>query len=251
MWHRDAIMGWEDITTSVDTTNNVVCGTANSFSPFAVGEPSSYSGLHVVPYSSALSSVDTDLVVRFEATRSSCWEEAFDHNGIMYPVPLTCDYTWDFGGLGSILGGNAADVIVFSYDNPGTYTATVTVTEPISGLSANDTVIANAVEVEPPPPTADFWTVVNDKTVTIYGDLSAFATPENTIDRIYFYWGDRQHSKVTQSIEDIQTALTNGIEYDYSFGYRDYKIRVVTIDSKRNYIYYTNNEDPDLLVHID
>jgi Tol biopolymer transport system component len=40
LWHYDTgASAWTDITTSVDTSNHVVCGTTTSFSPFTVLEP--------------------------------------------------------------------------------------------------------------------------------------------------------------------------------------------------------------------
>ncbi|MCB2181198.1 MAG: thrombospondin type 3 repeat-containing protein [Desulfobulbaceae bacterium] len=239
LWHR-GLNGWEDITDSVDTDANSICGYASSFSPFAIGELSDYSGLHLIPYPSALSSPESDLTVTFEATRSSCYEEAFNAMGIMYTVDLNCSFTWDFGGSGTIMGGNGDDVVVYMYNTPGTYTATVSITEDSSGLTESSTVVASAIEVEPPPPSADFDVLVSGNEVTL---TSNTLTPD--IMRVYVFWGDRERDISKNPLTDFSTGLSHS--YTRS---KDYNIRVKTIDSNWNELNYTFIEDNDLSIEI-
>ncbi|MDT8421323.1 MAG: hypothetical protein RQ754_12915, partial [Desulfuromonadales bacterium] len=53
LFHRGG-QGWEDITTSVDTENNIVCGQTDSFSPFIIGEPLSSVTMDKVPITGGL-----------------------------------------------------------------------------------------------------------------------------------------------------------------------------------------------------
>ncbi|MBI5559457.1 MAG: thrombospondin type 3 repeat-containing protein, partial [Deltaproteobacteria bacterium] len=237
LWHR-GLNGWEDITESVDPVNNTICGYAPSFSPFAVGELSDYSGLHLIPYPSALSSDETDLEVVFDASRSSCYEEAYDNQGIAYPVELDCSFTWDFGGPGTVLGGNGDDIIVYRYDEVGSYTATVNMTEDVSGLTKTDTVAASAILVEPPKPTADFTMSAVGKTVT----LKATGLPADIM-RAYIYWGDRKRTMSSSP----HANLAAGMAHTYA-GSGSYLIRVTTLDTAHNELNYTFSEDGDLMV---
>lgn len=230
---------WEDITTTVDDVNNIVCGETSSFSPFVVGEL--VGDVHVLPAPSALPSQDIDRVVTFNGSRSACYDLAYDANGIMYPVDLACDSSWDFGGAGMIVGGNGDDVVVYEYDAPGTYTATLTMTEPVSGISGSKTVTANAIEVEPPVLLVDdFTAAVAGKKVTL-----AWVNADPAIIRAYIYWGDRKATQVT----DV-TSLALGIDHTYTTGGHSYNIRVKVYDENHNASDYTFNDDGDLQVTI-
>jgi hypothetical protein len=239
LWHR-GLDGWEDITDSRDSDLNSICGYASSFSPFAVGELSDYSGLHLIPYPSAHSSADSDLLVSFDATRSSCYEEAYDEMGAMYTVDLNCSYSWDFGGPGSIVGGNGDNAIVYLYDTPGTYTTTVSITEDTTGLTESTTVVASAIEVEPPPPSADFDVVITGNDL----NLSSITLPEDIM-RIYVYWGDRTRYVSMDPLADFAT----GINHSYLLN-GTYNIRIKTIDASRNELNYTFINDNDLGIEI-
>jgi len=230
---------WEDITTSVDEVNNTVCGETTSFSPFVVGEL--IGDVHVLPALSALSSLDTDLVVTFDASRSTCYDLAYDVLGVAYPVELSCEYSWEFGdgGTGLAVGGNGDDEVVYQYDAPGTYTATLTMTEPISGVTASKTVTSTAALIQPQGGYADFATAVNGNTVTLTAP-----TLDTSVVRAYIYWGDR---KRTVSIH-AQADFAAGISYTYGRGGRDYNIRVQTIDAVHHLLDYTFSEDGDLTV---
>ncbi|MBU0966099.1 MAG: hypothetical protein KKA54_06930 [Proteobacteria bacterium] len=232
---------WQDITTILNDENNTVCGETTSFSPFVVGEM--IGDVHVLPALSSLTSLEDDLVVTFDGSRSSCYDLAYDALGIAYPVDLLCEYSWDFGdnGAGMELGGNGEDIVVYEYSASGTYTATLTMSEPNSGVTVSKTVTATAALVEPQGAAADFASAVNDKTVTITAP-----TLDASVVRAYIYWGDR---KRTVSINP-QVDLTTGISYTYARGGRDYNIRVQTIDAAHNMSDYTFTEDGDLTVTI-
>jgi len=185
--------------------------------------------LVVIPYFSGLASTDTDRVVTFDATRSSCYEKV---DGV--DEPRTCSYSWDFGGAGSIVGGNGTDIMVYQFDAVGDYTVTLTMTESVTGKTASDSITVSAIEVEVPA-AADFSTSVAGNTVT----LTATLPPE--VVRLYVYWGDRLRTVYADPANDVMT-------HTYARGGRSYNIRVVTIDAAHNMINYTFAEDPDLTV---
>lgn len=181
--------------------------------------------VEVTPYLSALSSLESDLVVTLDASRSHC------DNG-------ECAFSFDTGG-GTVIGGTDDSQVVVRYPAEGDYTASVTVTDP-GGESRSVAVTATAMLVEPPVPSADFATAVNGNEVTLTATLPA------EVVRAYVYWGDR---KRTVSV-DPQTDFTDGIAYSYGRGGRDYNIKVMTIDSSYNRLYYTLSDDADLTVAI-
>ncbi|MFH1216755.1 MAG: MopE-related protein [Pseudomonadota bacterium] len=240
LWHR-GVDGWEDITDSVDTVNNVICGFATSFSPFAIGELSDYSGIHLIPFPSALSSKKFDRVVSFNASRSSCYEDAYDDRGIIYPVKLNCTFTWDFGGPGVVVGGNGNDIVEFQYDEFGSYTATVNITEDITGLTASDTVQAGAVSVTNPLSSIGFTTGVNGNEVVLRATLLP-----SQIARAYVYWGDRKQTLVSSN---VISTLTNGVTHQYQKA-GSYDISILVIDNSLKRFEYTVDEDGDLEILI-
>lgn len=190
------------------------------------------SNLKVIPYLSGLQSTETDRVVLFDATRSACYELV---DGV--PEDRTCSYNWNFGGVGTIVGGNGNNTVVYQYNSVGDYEVTLTMTESTTGRSESDTITVKAIEVESPLPTADFLTAVNGMTVT----LTATLPPE--VVRAYVYWGDRRKTTYTDPANDI-------MQHTYTQGGTSYKIRVETIDNGWNTINYTFTEDPDLQVTI-
>lgn len=189
-----------------------------------------YVEISVVPHVSALSSLDTDRTVSFDASRSACYETV---NGV--PQARTCSYTWDFGGTGSITGGNGNESIVYQYDSEGSYSATLTMRESVSGKSATAVVNAAAVLVESQAPVIDFTTAVNGRTVSLNA-----AFPEN-VQRAYVYWGDRRSTVYSNPAAAVMS-------HAYTLAGRTYNIRVQTIDAAYNKVDYTISEDADLQV---
>ncbi|MBI5558120.1 MAG: hypothetical protein HY885_10820 [Deltaproteobacteria bacterium] len=189
------------------------------------------SNVVVIAQISGLHAQDADRTLDFAADRSSCYELVNNQ-----PEERLCGYTWDFGGAGSIVGGNGEDRITYQYDATGAYAAAVTVTEPLTGISDRKSTIVNAEIVEPPPASADFAAVITGKTVTLTASLPA------DIARIYVYWGDRARTTYTTSNSEMK--------HTYTLGGRSYDIRVVTMDSHHNEVNYTSAEDPDLTVAI-
>jgi len=188
--------------------------------------------LVVTPYVSALASLTADRTVTFDASRSSCYE-----NVDVVAEQRLCSYTWDFGGSGSIVGGNGTDTVVYQYGAEGHYTASLTLSESVTGKSNTTNVSVTAENVAPPAAAADFATTVTGRTVRLTATLPA------DVVRVYVYWGDRLRTVYTSPATDVMT-------HTYARGSRDYSIRVMTIDSAYNTINYTFSEDPDLAVFI-
>lgn len=229
---------WEDITTTVDAANNIACGETSSFSPFVVGEP--IGDIHVIPAPSALSSIDTNLVVTFDGSRSACYDLAYNAQGIAYQVDLSCDYSWNFGGAGLVVSGSSdEDIVEFEYDAEGSYTAMLTMTEPLSGVTVSKQVTANAIIVEPPVLEVDFTRAISGKTVTLSG-----VNFDPAIVRAYIYWGDRK-TTIVSNMADLAT----GIAHAYLRA-GTYDISVKVYDAKYNTTVYTFLEDGDLRVTI-
>jgi hypothetical protein len=186
--------------------------------------------LVVTPYVSALSSSDTDRTVTFDASRSSCYENV---DGTV--EERVCSHEWDFGGSGSVVGGNGTDMVVFQYDAEGVYTASLTMRESVTGKTNSTSITATAENVVPPPASADFATAVNGTTVTLTAAL-----PANVV-RLYVYWGDRLRTVYTSPATDVMT-------HTYTRGGRSYNIRVMVMDSTHNSVNYTFSNDGDLTV---
>jgi predicted CxxxxCH...CXXCH cytochrome family protein len=186
--------------------------------------------LVVTPYVSVLSSTDTDRAITFDASRSSCYENV---DGTV--EERVCSYEWDFGGSGSVMGGNGTDVVVFQYDAEGTYTASLTMRESVTGKTGSASVTATAENVVPPPAVTDFSTAVNGTTVTLSATL-----PANVV-RLYVYWGDRLRTVYSNPATDVMT-------HAYARGGRSYNIRVTVMDTAHNSVDYTFSEDADLTV---
>ncbi|MBI4791902.1 MAG: CxxxxCH/CxxCH domain-containing protein [Deltaproteobacteria bacterium] len=186
--------------------------------------------LVVTPYVSALHAADADRTITFDASRSSCYENV---NGTA--EERECSYEWDFGGSGSVQGGNGTDMVVFRYDAEGTYTASLTMRESVTGKTGSTGITATAANVVPPPASADFATAVNGATVTLSATL-----PANVV-RLYVYWGDRLRTVYTSPATDVMT-------HTYGRGGRSYNIRVTVMDSTHNSVDYTFSEDADLTV---
>lgn len=177
---------------------------------------------------SALASADTNLVVEYNASRSTC------DNG-------PCTFAWDVPG-GTFLGENpaypAGSTYIVRYPAPGDYTGVVRVTDP-SGETRADSVTATAQIVEPEAAAIDFATAVNGKVVTLTAP-----TLDASVVRAYIYWGDRTRTVSTNP----QVDLANGISHTYARGGRSYNIIVEAIDAMHTKTNFTFSEDGDLTV---
>ncbi|MBI5557955.1 MAG: hypothetical protein HY885_09975, partial [Deltaproteobacteria bacterium] len=147
----------------------------------------------------------------------------------------TCTYTWDFGGSGNVTGGNGSDVMIYQYAAEGTYTASLTLREQVTGKNATETVTVTAANVAPPPAAADFTTSVAAKTVTLTASL-----PPGVV-RLYAYWGDGKKTIYSSPATDVMS-------HAYTVGGRSYDIKVTTYDASYNKVDYTVIQDPDLHV---
>jgi hypothetical protein len=194
-------------------------------------------GSIATPSLNAIPSADTDFVVYFDGSGSTCFEDG---------VEKTCDYSLDYGGAGTVVGGNGIDVWVYEYNSPGTYTATLTVSfyDGTGTLIADSQTVAVApLTVQKPIPTIDFMTSVNASEVTLTAAMPA------DIVTATIYWGDRANSQSLAPLNDF----SNGITHIYSRGGRSYNIRieaVLNIDSNENTVDYTYLDDGDLVVSI-
>ncbi|MCG2747916.1 MAG: hypothetical protein L6365_10340 [Desulfobulbaceae bacterium] len=182
-------------------------------------------GSIVAPSLNAIPSADTDFVVYFDGSGSACFE-----NG----VEKTCDYSLDYGGAGTVIGGNGIDVWVYEYNTPGAYDATLMVSfVDTTGALVKDsrTVSVEPLTVEKPKPAIDFMTSVNGREVTLT------ATTLADIRTASIYWGDRA---ISQSL-DPENDFATGMTHTYSRGGRSYNIRieaVLNIDSNDTTVDY-------------
>ncbi|MCK5601401.1 hypothetical protein KAR91_06025 [Candidatus Pacearchaeota archaeon] len=197
-------------------------------------DPCSLTDYFVVnPQFTALVSSDTDRVVFFNSSQSSCYEMVS-----CVKEDQTCTDEWSFGGTGSIVGGNGDDIIVYQYSAAGDYSVSLIMTESISSTEAAGGATATAEIVEIPLPSADFSTAVNVATVTLNFDVLP-----GDVTEVHVYWGDRNRSVESGTIPA-------SIDYTYTRTGSDYHIRVKTIDGDANEFNYTVNVDADLTVTI-
>lgn len=192
-------------------------------------------------------------------------EECYDPNIKQTITDLACTFSWDFGdgGVGSVVGGSAdSDLVVYQYDTAGSYAVTLTMTEPVSGLSESSTITVTAELVEPPDKSATFSTAVSEAVCVANrcvgggndgykcaddagcpgGSVTlTFDTAAADLARAYIFWGDRTRSVL------IDPAVSDSATHVYSRD-RSYNIRVTTVDSGHEKLDYTFADDADLTV---
>ncbi|MFZ5771733.1 MAG: CxxxxCH/CxxCH domain c-type cytochrome [Thermodesulfobacteriota bacterium] len=190
------------------------------------------SDLVVTPYVSALPSLTEDRTITFDASRSSCYENV---DGVAQE--RVCSYSWDFGGSGSVVGGNGADTMIYQYGSEGSYTATLTLRESLTGKAGSATLDVTAENVAPPPAVVDFATTVTGRTVKL-----AAALPADVV-RLYVYWGDGKKNVYTSPATAVMT-------HTYSAGGRTYTMSATSYDAAYHKVNYTVADDPDLSVFI-
>nr|NQU89873.1 FG-GAP repeat protein [Bacteroidota bacterium] len=186
-----------------------------------------------IPFPKITPSNDTSRVVFFDASRYTC-----DEIVIGADVGQSCDYQWNFGGAGTIVGGNGNDIVVVQYESTGIYDILLTMIENSSGiLSKNLYGKATAIDILYPNKTADFTTVVSGATCTINKTL-----PANIIS-VEIFWGDRVRSTFSNPQNDL-------MEHTYTRIGASYNIRIRTTDDEGNILNYTFSDDNDLEVYI-
>ncbi|MCK5194773.1 MAG: FG-GAP repeat protein [Desulfobulbaceae bacterium] len=186
-----------------------------------------------IPFPKITPSSNTSRVVFFDASRYACDEIV---NGV--GVGQSCDYQWNFGGAGTVVGGNGDNIIVVQYDSTGIYDIILTMTEKSAGiLSRNLYGKATAIDNLYPDKTADFTTVVSGATLTINKTLPTDITS------VEIFWGDRVRSVYNDPLKDL-------MEHTYNRIGSSYNIRIKTIDDKGNELKYTVSDDNDLKVYI-
>ena len=209
----------------------------NGSDPFDPSDPCASIGYHVVnPQFSILPSSDTDRVVFFDASQTDCYEMAVG----CVKESRVCNDDWDFGGIGNIVGGNGDDIIVYQYDAPGDYTASLSMAEQISGETATDNLTVTAEIVQTPLPAIDFITEVNLANVSLtIEDLDP--TDSDVIESVIVFWGDRYRDEYN---------LPATINHTYTRTGTHYCIRVKVMLDDGAQFNYTFMADEDLTVSI-
>jgi hypothetical protein len=206
------------------------------------GTAQSQAQLKVTANLSALSSIDTDLTVTLDASRSTC---AALVDGVYVAYAPGCNYSFDTNG-GTVVGGNGVDEVVAVYGAEGDVDVNVTVCmndNPAtlgneSAICDTDTVTASAMIVEAPVAAVDFATSVAGKVATLTAP-----TLDPSVVRAYIYWGDRTRTVVTNV-----ATLASGINHTYARGGRSYNIIVDVIDAAHSKTSFTVSDDGDLSV---
>ena len=191
LMHRGT-QGWQDITTTRDTVNNIICGVTTSFSEFAVAE-SVDSSLIPTPKFVVGYSATQSYAVTLTAASSSC------------PSGVTsCTYNWTFGDGGTATGTSASH----TYPNAGPYTATLRVVTDINtDASINKTVTPLFINQ---PPVASFTMTFDANTWT------ATVTDNSTDDLgikangVTIRWGDGRSDIISGGGSKSHTYLATG-----------------------------------------
>ena len=148
---------------------------------------------HVIAFASALAgdsladSPDWDEVI-LQGERSTCCNMILDDNGVESCVDSTCTYSWTVDAACSQTGGSpATDTYVVTCGGVGTYPASLTVTDTVTGKSNTDAfdIIITSSDVNPLPDPNYGTPGVVGNTVTV--DMTDL--PGNIIEG-YVYWGD-------------------------------------------------------------
>ena len=180
---------------------------------------------------SALPSPDTDRVIFFDASESSCYEMV---NCTM--EDRECVLEWDFGGSGSIVGGDGNNIVVFQYNEGGEYTVTLTMTELNSNMTSTDNIAITALAVEASSSSNYFSTEVTGNTVTL-----TVSVPENVVN-MQIFWGDRKRSK-------YDSPIPKTVEHTYK-RLGEYSLHISTVDEAGSKINYTFVDDEDLAISV-
>ena len=173
---------------------------------------------------------DTNHTIYFVVTRPSCLD-----------AEQVCTYQWDFGGEGSIVGGNGYGTVVFQYDNPGDYTATLTLTELDSRETIVENIAVSAEIVEIPLPAIDFATTVDLATVSL--SITDLDLTDSDVTSVIVFWGDRYRT-------EHAVSLPATVNHTYARTGSDYHIRVKAILTDGGEFNYTFMTDTDLTVNI-
>lgn len=181
--------GWQDITTSLDTVNNVITGVTSTLSPFVIAEflnspPTVQAG---GPYS-----VNEGGSVSVTATGTDL------ENG-------TLTYAWDLDDNGTFeTPGQTATFLAANLDGPGTKTIAAQVTD-IGGLTATSQATVTVVNVAPAVGTivAPIDPIQLNSTITLNADFSDPGTQDTHTGT--WEWGDG-----TSSNAAIQEANGSG-----------------------------------------
>lgn len=194
--------------------------------------------LWVVPKISWFPANDTNNVVFFDYSSSSCHEKQDCVN-----QEVNCEYEFDFGdnGLGSIVGGNGTNIIVYEYVEAGDYTTSLTMTELDSNTVAVANVSVTAKIVETPLPALDVVSDIDNANVTL--SITDPDLTDSDVDSVTVFWADRYRSEYTW-------PLTTNIEHTYTRTGTDYHIRVKMVNTAGEEFNYTFINNEALIVSI-
>ncbi|MCK5606309.1 hypothetical protein KAR91_30695, partial [Candidatus Pacearchaeota archaeon] len=192
--------------------------------------------LVINPHFSALTSFDTDRVVFFNSSQSTCFEMVS-----CIKQDRVCTDEWNFGEEGCVVGGNGDDIVVYRYDIEGDYIASLTMTEQSSGATATENLTVTAEIVETPLPAIDFFSSIDNATVTL--SVTDLDSSDAAIESVIVFWGDRYRTEYIW-------PLSGDIEHTYTRTGSEYHIRVKVILTDGGEFNYTFMADEDLTVSI-
>ena len=179
-----------------------------------------------IPFPEITPSSDTSRIVVFDASRYTCDE-------LVYGVDVgqSCDYQWNFGGVGTIVGGNGNDYIVVQYDFPGIYDIILTVTEKNAGILSNSFFAkASAININSLDMFADFTPVVSGHTIKINKSF-----PANIVS-VEIFWGDR-NIEVLNASQQANFSWTPNQETNLA----GYKIHYGTLSGEYDHVVDVGN----------
>jgi probable HAF family extracellular repeat protein len=122
--------GWNDVTTSLDTTNNIICGSVTSLSPFLVAEANASPAVTAIGLPAAPIPVGTSINVSASFTDANPGDTH------------TANIVWDDGTTSSLnvseSGGSGTAAASHTYTTPGVYTVQVSVSDgDLTGVRAS------------------------------------------------------------------------------------------------------------------
>ncbi|MFH1216776.1 MAG: hypothetical protein V1706_09780 [Pseudomonadota bacterium] len=173
------------------------------------------------PFFSTLSSMNNNLEVSLNATRTKC--------------PNGCNFTIDPDASDATPGIADADgVLVHTYPAAGDYTANVIACDQVTNECRQAEATATAKIVKPVVPGVTAFTVtpIGSRTATV---VASGVFPTSSISRAYIYWGDRKTTTVVDGAD-----LDTGFNHVYSrTGTYDIVVRVYDTLRTQTDITYT------------
>ena len=125
----DVLLVWDDVTTSLDTLNDIICGSVTSFSPFLVAESNVAPEVLSVTLPSDPIALGNSIAISAEFTD--------DNPGDTHTATIDWDDGQVASGIVTAPSGPTPGVVSGTHDyvDAGVYTITVTVTEDVDPSS--------------------------------------------------------------------------------------------------------------------